>query len=220
MSKRSSPAAAVAKKGGRPRGFDRDAALDAALDLFWRHGYDGVAISDLTAAIGIAAPSLYAAFGNKAALYRAALGRYQERLGSPGHLPDDGTAREAVATMLENAVQAVTRRGKPAGCLVSSGLLASSLAAEALAQEHRQLRALAREQLRVRIARGIAAGELPEDTDANALARFYATVLQGLSVQARDGATAGELTAVVARAVEAWPRPGAPRRHAFVSPVG
>ena len=220
MTRHLPPLPAAPSKGGRPRGFDRDAALDTALELFWRRGFDGVTISDLTTAIGIAAPSLYAAFGNKAALYREALARYRERGAALARPPDGGTAREALAAVLKNAARAATQPGRPAGCMVSSGLLAGSPAAEPLAQEHRRLRAQAQGQFRDRIARGIAAGELPGDTDADALARFYATVLQGLSVQARDGATTAELTAVVARAVEAWPRPTAPRRHEFVSPVG
>ncbi len=205
MSKRSLPAAV--SKGGRPRGFDREAALDTALHLFWQHGYDGVAISDLTTAIGIAAPSLYAAFGSKEELYRAALERYQQAGGPAGRLlPQEGTAYDAVATALRDAVRAVTQPGQPRGCLVSSGMLAYAPGAEGIAQEHRRLRAAMVTEFRRRITGGINAGELPKHTVAAALARFYVTVLQGLSVQARDGASAEDLDQVVQCALAAWPR--------------
>ena len=192
-------------KSGRPRGFDRAKALDKGLALFWQHGYDGVSISDLTAAIGIAAPSLYAAFTNKEEFYREALARYTELRGGSGGLPEGGTAFESVATALRGAVRALKTPGWPTGCLVSSGLLACSPAAGALAKEHRRLRALMQKQFRARITQGIAAGELPKTTDASSLARFYVTVMQGLSVQARDGTTAGELAQVVECALTAWP---------------
>ena len=174
--------------------------------MFWRHGYDGVAISDLTAALGIAPPSLYAAFGSKEALYRAALVRYQQADGPAGRLlSPEGTAREAIAAALKGAVQAVTRPDKPRGCMVSSGMLACAPEAEPLAQEHRRLRAAIVTEFQRRIVEGRRAGELPEHASATPLARFYVTVLQGLSVQARDGASAKELAQVVRCAMAAWP---------------
>jgi AcrR family transcriptional regulator len=193
----------------RPRGrqpsFDRNQALEAALDLFWRHGYDGVSIADLTQAIGIAAPSLYHAFGNKADLYRAVLRRYgaggigaEEIAGAP-------SSHDAVRQMLERGIAAVTAPGKPLGCMVSSGLLMTSAQNAELAAELRAMRAASRQALERRIARDVAAGVLPEATDAAALARFYMTVLQGLSVQALDGAGAAELAPVAASALAAWP---------------
>lgn len=207
MKSGASPALTAKSKGGRPRGFDREAALDAALWLFWEHGYDGVAISDLTAAMGIAAPSLYAAFGSKEALYRAALARYQQAGGAAGALlPEEGTAFGAVAAALRRAVRAVTRADRPRGCLMSSGLLACAPGAEPLAREHRRLRAAMLKQFQRRIARGIKAGELPRGVVAAALARFYVTVLQGLSVQARDGASVRDLDRVARCALAAWPR--------------
>ena len=206
MPKRPSPTT-PANKGGRPRRFDREAALNVALELFWEHSYDGVSISALTTAIGIAAPSLYAAFGSKEALYRAALERYRQDGGPAGGLlPPDGTAFEAVAAALHGAVRAVTRSGRPRGCLVSGGLLACAPETAGLAREHRRLRAVMVVEFQRRIAAGIRAGELPADTAAETLARFYVTVLQGLSVQARDGASAGELDQVAQRALAAWPR--------------
>ena len=201
------PPTIPANKGGRPRRFDREAALDLALELFWEHGYEGVSISELTTAIGIAAPSLYAAFGSKEALYRAALERYRQTGGPAGSLlPAEGTAYEAVTAALHSAVQAVTRPGRPRGCLVSGGLLACAAEAGRLAQEHRRLRAVMVLEFQRRITAGIQAGELPAGTAAEVLARFYVTVLQGLSVQARDGASADELDQVAQRALAAWPK--------------
>lgn len=195
---------ATRSKGGRPRTFDREAALDTALKLFWQHGYDGVAISDLTAALGIAAPSLYAAFGSKEMLYRAALERYRQADAPAGRLlAPDGTAYDAVASALRQAVQAVTRPNRPRGCLLSSGLLACASEAEPLAREHRRLRAEMATEFKLRILKGVDAGELPRDMSATALARFYVTVLQGLSVQARDGASANDLEEVARWALAA-----------------
>ncbi len=205
MSKKLSIASPT-NRGGRPRRFDREAALDTAMALFWEHGYDGVAISDLTAALGIAPPSLYAAFGGKEDLYRAALARYQQVGKSAlGLLPQEGTARDAVATALRAAVQAVTRPGRPRGCLISSGLLASAPGTQGLVQEHRRLRAAMVTEFQARITKGKRIGELPKSVEAAPLARFYVTVLQGLSVQARDGTSAAELEQVVQRALAAWP---------------
>lgn len=193
----------------RPRGrqptFDRDVALDLALDLFWRHGYEGVGIADLTKAIGIAPPSLYHAFGSKADLYREVLRRY----GANGVQAEDIAAApssiDAVRTMFDRAIATVTMPGRPLGCMVSSGLLMTSPENEGLAAELRESRAVLRRALESRIRRDVEEGVLPGTTDSAALARFYITVLQGLSVQALDGATADDLRAVTTNALRAWP---------------
>lgn len=193
----------------RPRGrqptFDRDQALETALDLFWRHGYEGVSIADLTDAIGIAAPSLYHAFGNKADLYREVLRRYGANGISAEEIAAAPSAHDAVSMMLERGIAAVTAPGKPLGCMVSSGMLMTSAENAELAAELRALRAASRLALERRIASDIEAGLLPGATDAAALARFTMTVLQGLSVQALDGATAAELAPVAASALAVWP---------------
>jgi TetR/AcrR family transcriptional regulator, copper-responsive repressor len=191
---------------GRQPTFDRDEALDTALDLFWRHGYDGVSIADLTGAMGIAAASLYHAFGSKADLYREVLRRY----GTSGSISLEEIANapssfEAVRRMLDGGIAAVTAPGKPLGCMVSSGMLMTSAENAGLAAELKAIRTASRKALERRIARDVKAGVLPAATNAAALARFFATVLQGLSVQALDGATAAELRAVAAAALRAWP---------------
>ncbi|MFC7557312.1 TetR/AcrR family transcriptional regulator [Pseudoroseomonas wenyumeiae] len=193
----------------RPRGrqftFDRDKALQTALELFWRHGYEGVSLSDLVLAIGIAPPSLYNAFGNKADLYRAVLRRYGAEGMSPQEVDAAPSALEAAQRMLERGVAAVTRPGGPLGCMVSNGMLMTGAENHDLAAELRDMRATLREALRARIERDVANGVLPAGTDAGTLARFVASVLQGLSVQALDGASAQELLSVAATALKAWP---------------
>jgi AcrR family transcriptional regulator len=201
------PAEPPPRSRGRQPTFDRDEALDTALDLFWRHGYDGVSIADLTGAMGIAAASLYHAFGSKADLYREVLRRY----GSGGSISLEEIANapssfEAVRRMIDGGIAAVTTPGKPLGCMVSSGMLMTSPENAGLAAELKAIRTASRKALERRIARDIKAGVLPAATDAAALARFFATVLQGLSVQALDGATATELRSVAAAALRAWPR--------------
>ncbi|WGF88890.1 TetR/AcrR family transcriptional regulator [Marinivivus vitaminiproducens] len=191
----------------RPSSFDRDAALHTAMTLFKRHGYDGVAISDLTAAIGIAAPSLYGAFGTKAELYRKALRHYRDLPASRAAdvFDEEGTAREAVARTLRAAVAAVTEGASSCGCMVSTGLLGCGEEAASLAQETAALRAAWRSDLAARLERARDEGELPAHCEPAEIARFYAAVMQGISVQAHDGATREELSAIVDQALTAWP---------------
>ena len=190
---------------GRQPTFDRDEALETALGLFWRHGYEGVSVADLTKAIGIAAPSLYHAFGSKADLYREVLRRYGSSGMGPDEIAQAASGRDAARQMLERGIAAVTTPGRPLGCMVSSGMLMTSPDNADLAAELKAMRASARGALERRIARDIGEGFLPSATDAAALARFFTAVLQGISVQALDGATAAELFPVAASALEAWP---------------
>lgn len=191
---------------GRPRAFDRDTALGAAMELFWRRGFSATSVADLCAAMGINAPSLYAAFGSKEALYEAALARYAA-LTVPriwGGLDAQPTARDAIADVLLRAAEALPGDGRPAGCMISLSSVGQEGEARlgALVAEGRREgeRLLAR-----RIARAIAEGELPAATDASGIARFYSCVQQGMSILARDGAGAAELRAVAHAALAAWP---------------
>lgn len=208
-----SPGTATRPRGRQPT-FDRNEALDTALDLFWRHGYDGVSIADLTAAIGIAAPSLYHAFGSKAELYREVLRRYGSNGLRPEEIAEAPSGYDAARLMFERGIAAVTAPGRPLGCMISSGLLMTSADNAGLAAELTAHRASARKALERRIQRDVEDGVLPKTTDPAALARFCATVLQGLSVQALDGATADELRAVAALALTSWPARGSGRRTA------
>jgi TetR/AcrR family transcriptional regulator, copper-responsive repressor len=200
---------------GRPRGrqatFDREKALEIALNLFWRHGYEGVSIAALTQSIGIAAPSLYHAFGSKEDLYREVIRRYQGLGLSASQIAECSSSFEAARKVLEFGIAAVTRGNRPRGCMVSSGLLMVSPEHAELACDIRKERAKLRVALQKRIEKDIRTGAMDSTRNAAGLARFYATVLQGISVQAIDGATPAELTAVMEVALRSWPG-SVPRR--------
>jgi len=201
----------VLAKEGRSRGrqptFDRDDVLETALNLFWRHGYEGVSIASLTQHMGIAAPSLYHAFGSKEGLYRAVICRYQGMGLREAQIAECASSYEAVRMVLEFGIAAVTRSKRPAGCMVSSGLLMAGPEHADLARHLRKERARQRVALQKRIERDIHAGVVGAAVNAASLARFYITVLQGISVQAIDGATRAELTDVMKTALLSWPKP-------------
>lgn len=178
----------------RPRSFDRDAALTVAMRLFWERGFEQTSINELTEAIGVSPPSLYAAFGDKRALFDEAVERYQSTGGdfiTPAL--DEPTVRGAIARLLHDAALEYTTPGQPRGCMVLS---------EPLLGEHR---IKSRATLRRRIAAGVTTGELPTDTDVAALANYVTVVLSGMSAQARDGAKRRDLVAVAEAAMHAWP---------------
>ncbi|WP_061938119.1 TetR/AcrR family transcriptional regulator [Aureimonas sp. AU22] len=191
---------------GRPRAFDPDEALDSALELFWRQGYEGTSLSDLTEAMGIAKPSLYAVFGNKEELFRKALDRYAARrqdlscsaLGEP-------TSRRAVERMLLAFAGVGEDEDAPKGCLMVQGALVCSEASETIRQELCDRRTESEAALCRRICEWKAAGDLPPETDPKDLARYVMAVAQGLSVQAASGASAEDLRRVVGMTLRTWP---------------
>jgi AcrR family transcriptional regulator len=180
-------------RGGRPWSFDREAAIETAMLLFWRHGYEGVSVGDLTKAIGIAPPSLYAAFGSKAGLYQQAVAHYEATLGclDVAGIGAAGTLPDAVRRLLEGAVVSVTRREHERGCMISSGLVACHPDHAAIARDA----AARREALRGRIAQALA--PFAVDPQRERLARHLSAVMQGISIQARDGVRPQELQGIV-----------------------
>jgi AcrR family transcriptional regulator len=213
MKKPDAPATlpATPKPRGRPRSFDREAALDAAMQVFWDKGYEGASISDLTAAMGVSPPSLYAAFGDKETLFLEAADRYMERADACP-FETEPTARGAVEALLRFLATDITDSSHPRGCLM---MLASATAVNASPKLQKALalkRAEAREHLMERIKRGIQEGDVPAGTDVGELADFYATIVSGLSQQAREGATRKSLIATVERAMSLFPSAPPPRR--------
>lgn len=193
-------------KTGRPRQFDPDDALDKAMGVFWRHGYEGATVDELTTAMGINRPSLYAAFGGKEELFRKVLDRYTN--GPAGYiavavaLP---TAREAVESLFAGTLRMLFDKKHPGGCLVVQAALACGEGSEVIRQELAAVRVEGLKAIRERFEKGRAAGELPADTDCEVLARYFVTVLHGLSVQATSGATRQQLERVVEIVLRAWP---------------
>jgi AcrR family transcriptional regulator len=195
---------------GRPRAFDRDEALEAAMVLFWRKGFAAASMNDLCDAMGLRSPSLYAAFGSKEALFREALERYVETIGPPiwGGLGEGKTARAGVENLLLAATESLPQSpAKPAGCMAALGAVCDEWPA-GIAETVRRVRLEMLGMLRARLEAGAADGELTPTTDIEALSRFYFGVYQGMAIQARDGADAAELKAVARVAMAAWPGEG------------
>ncbi|UDM02011.1 TetR/AcrR family transcriptional regulator [Streptomyces longhuiensis] len=193
------------KQRGRPRSFDRDAALEKAMRAFWEHGYKATTVAGLTRAMDIGAPSLYAAFGDKKTLFDEVVRFYGAAHASFGQraCAEEPTARAALTRLLHEAAAAFTRPGLPRGCLVvHAATNCTTPGVEDALRDRRQADIAAFE---TRIRAGVAEGELPPDTDAAALARYMGAVLQGMSQQARDGASRSDLESLAGLAMQAWP---------------
>ena len=191
---------------GRPREFDVDEALDRALQVFWRRGYEGATLPDLTAAMGINRPSLYAAFGSKEELFRKALDRYVE--GPAAFVREalnEPTARAVAERLLGGTIDLVTDRRNPRGCLIVQGALACGETAESVRREVAARRVAGEVAVRQRFERARADGDLPAEADAADLARYVVTVMRGMAVQAAGGASREDLRRVAELALRAWP---------------
>ena len=191
---------------GRPRAFDTEAALEAAMRVFWRDGYEGASLSDLTEAMGLARPSLYAAFGSKAGLFQRVLDRYEQGPAAyQAAALEAPTARAAVERLLLGVVAVLTSPDSPATCLIAQGALVSGPGLEDIRQELTRRRRANMAALQTRLERAAAGGDLPPGADPEALAHYYMTVIQGLGISSLDGASRDALTAVAQMALQNWP---------------
>ena len=198
---------------GRPRSFDRAAALRRAMEVFWARGYDGASMTDLTAAMGINSPSLYAAFGCKEALFREALELYEGGEGGSASrsLQEGPTARAGVEAMLRENAAAYTAPDRPPGCMI---VLASAVGIPASPEVRDYLQAAGRRsvaQIKTRLDRGVVEGDVPQAADTGAIAAYFATVLNGLTIQARNGVGCPALQAVIDSAMAGWDALTTPR---------
>ncbi len=204
---------------GRPRGFCPEAALDRALEVFWRKGYEGASLSDLTKAMGINRPSLYCAFGNKETLFRKALDRYvghketvlREAMAAP-------TAREAMERLMRAAAEALTDPNHPTGCLAVQGALTSGAGADSVREELARRRLDQETLLRDRLEQAEREGDLPPGCEPDGLAKFFSALLHGMAVQAASGATREALLQVGAGALRLWPEPSSSDEPATKTP--
>ncbi len=194
------------RKIGRPRTFDADQALDKAMKVFWEKGYEGSSLPELTEAMGMNRPSLYAVFGNKENLFRLALERY-----GATHDPlfnaalEEKTARAVVEHFLRGNADAQTEEANPHGCLVINGALACSDDALPIRNSLIERRAASEVRLRDRFERAKAEGDLPADFCASQMARYVMTMSNGMAVQAAAGATRKQLQEVVDQVLRGWP---------------
>lgn len=191
---------------GRPRGFDPDVALDAAVDVFWRRGYEGASLSELTAAMGIKPPSLYATFGDKSQLFQSALSRYVER--NMGYVTDalaQPTAFAVAAAFLTGNAVAVTMPGRPAGCLSVQAAVATegSTKLSSLTANRARIQVLFADRFR----QAVDDGDLGQDEDPDELAAFLITVSSGFAIRAADGTSRDSLLAVARRTLVGFPPP-------------
>lgn len=193
---------------GRPREFDMDVALDAALSVFWAKGYEGASLEDLTRAANITRPSLYAAFGDKHALFVRALDRYDSvYMRFAREALDEPTSLRVVECILRGALELQTKYPEHRGCLGVNGALACSDDGEAVRRELVKRRAISERALARRLERARDEGDLPEGADPVTLAAFVSTISQGMAVQAKAGAPVKRLEALVEHTLGTWPKP-------------
>ncbi len=191
--------------GGRPRAFEPEAALDAAVETFWRHGYEAAGLAELTEAMDISRPALYRAFGDKAQLFSAALERYIARnMGYVEAALTEPTAREVAEAFLTGNAKAVTAPGRPPGCLSVQAMVTDESDTFSLLAENRRV---IQRRLADRFNRAIRDGDLPPDEDAEELSRFLITLTTGFAIRAADGEARQALLALARRALAVFPGP-------------
>ena len=201
------PNAPLLRKTGRPLSFDRETALHAAMLLFWKHGYESTSLSDLTVAMGVTPPSIYAAFGDKKGLFREAVSLYLSGpVTAASIIADAATAEAAAATLLRGSAIAFTGRDTPAGCLLATSTISCSVAAADVQKELAAIRRTIEALLKNKILVAIETGEIVRKIDADALAGHVMAVIQGMSTLARDGAKRKKLMQIADVAMMVWPQ--------------
>lgn len=193
--------------GGRPREFDRDKALEDAMLLFWRKGYHSTSLRDVAEALGVQMPSIYAAFGSKDRLYAEAMDLYMKVSQSLlwGYLERAQSARSGLRDLLiATAKELTNKRTHPNGCLVTLATVDEDMPKAAVEAIH-TARKKWLDVIRAQIDRAIKSGELPASADSKTMSRFFTGIVQTIGIQARDGAKASELVAMVDIAMAAWP---------------
>ena len=197
----------AAKRLGRPLSFAREEALHAAMLQFWRTGYETTSVSDLTHAMGITAPSLYAAFGDKESLFLECLVKYANPgpKTTPESIAEAPSARQAAQELLEVSARWFTQADAPTGCLVASAASTGSVRSERVRAALKNIREANQKALRKRAERDIRQGQLPRTADAQALASLTMAVIQGMSTLARDGTSQKALLDLAKTAMNAWP---------------
>ena len=196
----------ASKPRGRPLAFNQDEALDAALKVFWSHGYEGTSMTELTEALGINKPSIYAAFGNKETLFRKALAKY---VSGPAAFVtaalNEPSAQKVAEKFLHGSVEFLTDENNPRGCMIVQGALTCGEGSATIQKELAGYRKYYEQKLMQRFELAKIQKDLPENTNCSALAKYLATIHQGLSVQATSGATKNELMAVAELVLKNWP---------------
>jgi len=197
---------------GRPREFDVDKAVERALGLFWRRGYEGTSMSDLTEALGITRASLYAAFGNKEGLFRRAMDRYEAHAGAYRTAADQApTLAEAVHLLLTGPVELHGDKKNPPGCLGVQGALACAEESETVRSDLASRRTRGEAGIRRRLERAANDGDLPDGEKPADLARYLSALIYGMAVLAAGGATRKDLQGVADVALRHWPAARASR---------
>lgn len=194
------------RQRGRPPTFNHDEALEKALEVFWQHGYEGASMAELTAAMGMNKPSIYAAFGNKEELFRLALKKYTS--GPVSYIKEamqQPTARQAVEMLLTKSAELLCDCDSPRGCMVVQGALTVGQGAELIKQELVKYRHGFEIMLKKRLDQAVEESDLPKGTDTAQFAKYVATIHQGMSVQASSGAKKKELLGVVQMVMAGWP---------------
>lgn len=194
---------------GRPREFDRDQALEVAMRVFLRHGYDGTSVSYLGEKMGINTPSLYAAFSSKDALYKEAVGLYITRLSTPllAALTASQSARQGIQQFLETCARYFhAQPDGERGCMIFNGDLVYAPAFHQRAKEMISRRKTAEQTVMARLERAQQEGEIPASAKPAELAAYFCVVLQGLSIRSRDGNNLDDLLQVIAQAMSVWPQ--------------